>query len=345
MNEDQVRKIVQDEMQKAQYNVSNVPFHVHNQIDSPNIPAISVTDFVSLPSNNTSNDTAGVPDPYAGVISDDNISPFEDAFPNVVYPTTVIGGFSPGDYSNFNGGDAPLGTLIGFYNANTLGTVSQLWIALEETHTTELNFTGSVSSGATSATLDVIWIWQDGDYIVKFSNGNTRTVTFSNGATTATWTGGLTSNATAIFNVTIFTQWFEIGGGGGGGSPGGINNSIQFNNSGSFDGTGGIVYSSNIAGTFGPGFQQTNADPITIYGDTGVFIGTAGGTISINTTDDLFLNDNILLTTATSGFIYIPTMAGTPTGTPTEGGAMVFNTTANKLHIYNGSAWKSVTLT
>lgn len=46
-----------------------------------------------------------------------------------------------------------------------------------------------------------------------------------------------------------------------------------------------------------------------------------------------------LATNATNGFLYIPTCAGTPTGVPsayTGKVAMVFDTTNNKLYIYNG---------
>ena len=47
-----------------------------------------------------------------------------------------------------------------------------------------------------------------------------------------------------------------------------------------------------------------------------------------------------LATNATDGFLYIPTCAGTPTGVPTaQTGtvAMIFDTTNNKLYIYDGS--------
>lgn len=50
-------------------------------------------------------------------------------------------------------------------------------------------------------------------------------------------------------------------------------------------------------------------------------------------------NTSALSTTATDGFLYIPTCAGTPTGVPTaQTGtvAMVFDTTNNKLYIYDG---------
>lgn len=50
-----------------------------------------------------------------------------------------------------------------------------------------------------------------------------------------------------------------------------------------------------------------------------------------------------LATTATNGFLYVPTCAGTPTGTPTTVTGMapiVVNTTNNKLYFYSGGAWR-----
>ena len=50
-----------------------------------------------------------------------------------------------------------------------------------------------------------------------------------------------------------------------------------------------------------------------------------------------------LATTATNGFLYVPTCAGVPTGVPTSytGTApIVVNTTNNKLYFYSGGAWR-----
>jgi hypothetical protein len=50
-----------------------------------------------------------------------------------------------------------------------------------------------------------------------------------------------------------------------------------------------------------------------------------------------------LATTATDGFLYVPTCAGTPTGTPTAITGMapiVVNTTNNKLYFYSGGSWR-----
>lgn len=73
----------------------------------------------------------------------------------------------------------------------------------------------------------------------------------------------------------------------------------------------------------------SNAERMRIDSNGNVEIGTAA-----------------LATTATNGFLYIPSCAGTPTGTPTAKTGrvpLVYDTTNNKLYAYNG-AWKSVTL-
>lgn len=65
---------------------------------------------------------------------------------------------------------------------------------------------------------------------------------------------------------------------------------------------------------------------------------TSGGSVIINTA--------AIATNATDGFLYIPSCAGTPTGTPTTFTgrlALVYDSTNNKFYVYNG-AWKGVTL-
>lgn len=60
----------------------------------------------------------------------------------------------------------------------------------------------------------------------------------------------------------------------------------------------------------------------------------------------LVVGNAALATTATDGFLYVPTFAGTPTGVPTTRtgtAALGYDTTNNKLAVYN-SGWKQVTL-
>ena len=55
-------------------------------------------------------------------------------------------------------------------------------------------------------------------------------------------------------------------------------------------------------------------------------------------------NSAAIATNATDGFLYFPTCAGTPTGAPTANtgsAAMVYDTTANKIWVYNGS-WRGI---
>jgi hypothetical protein len=57
------------------------------------------------------------------------------------------------------------------------------------------------------------------------------------------------------------------------------------------------------------------------------------------------VGNDALSTSATDGFLYIPTCAGTPTGAPTTQtgtAALVYDTTNNKLYVYDGS-WIDVT--
>ena len=54
----------------------------------------------------------------------------------------------------------------------------------------------------------------------------------------------------------------------------------------------------------------------------------------------------LIATNATEGFFYIPTCAGTPTGTPANTPTgfvpMVCDSTNNRLYIYSGGAWVKV---
>lgn len=68
-----------------------------------------------------------------------------------------------------------------------------------------------------------------------------------------------------------------------------------------------------------------------------------GGSIVITPQGNVRVGTASLATNATNGFIYIPTCAGTPTGTPsaqTGFAPMVVDSTNNKLYVYVGGAWQ-----
>jgi hypothetical protein len=94
----------------------------------------------------------------------------------------------------------------------------------------------------------------------------------------------------------------------------------------------------NGAGTSGVSIQTDNASPASMTLSTG-----GSERMRIDASGNVRIGTAALATTATDGFLYIPTCAGTPTGTPTAitGLApLVINTTNNKLYFYSGGAWR-----
>jgi hypothetical protein len=81
---------------------------------------------------------------------------------------------------------------------------------------------------------------------------------------------------------------------------------------------------------------------------SGLVVSGGGNTDSlvVDTSGNVQVGNGALGTTATNGFLYIPTCAGAPTGTPTAKTGlvpMVYDTTDHKFWIYNG-AWKGTVL-
>ncbi len=64
--------------------------------------------------------------------------------------------------------------------------------------------------------------------------------------------------------------------------------------------------------------------------------------------DRLGASDGVALpTTATDGFLYVPSMPGTPTGTPVTKGSLlplVIDSTNNRLLFYSSGHWRAVGL-
>lgn len=119
------------------------------------------------------------------------------------------------------------------------------------------------------------------------------------------------------------------------------------------------IYASGTAANYFAGNVEfaagTAASPaLARFGDnnTGIFFPSAdtiafseGGveTMRLDSSGNVRVGTAALATTATNGFLYIPTCAGTPTGTPTTitGLApLVVDSTNNKLYFYSGGAWR-----
>ncbi len=113
--------------------------------------------------------------------------------------------------------------------------------------------------------------------------------------------------------------------------------------------------STNTNGGAGPVYITGGDDGVDgggavyINGGQGYYKTSVVGAVRINSASNgsnygtTFIGGTIG-TSATSGFVYIPKCAGTPTSSLASAGAMLFDTTASKLWIFNG-VWKSVILT
>lgn len=130
--------------------------------------------------------------------------------------------------------------------------------------------------------------------------------------------------------------------------------------------TAGFLYIGTCAGTptgtpatvtgFLPLVIDTTNDLLYVYtGDSwDTFAPATGSTeyqatlesITEDSDDNVTVGAGAVATTATDGFLYVPTCAGTPTGTPTAKTGfcpIVVDSTNHELYFYSGGAWVSTT--
>ena len=119
----------------------------------------------------------------------------------------------------------------------------------------------------------------------------------------------------------------------------------------------GLFESLRSAKDYGLRMGSSPSSPweVTVAGDgsTGLAIATGGTTAGGTQAAGFDAYQNVVLglpspaTNATAGFLYIPKMAGAPTGVPTVKigfSPIVYDATDGKLCLYNGAAWKCATL-
>lgn len=143
MATDIATKIVTQKLQEAQYTVARIPDHHHNGTDSSVLEPTSNSAFSPLPSTFTGQaSTAGVVNSsllgnqVVGQGSQtvgygNSVTGTNQNSKGIFYtsPIPVIYGSGVGTDSQFNGGDAPQGTMIFFSNGTT---ISGLWVKLND---------------------------------------------------------------------------------------------------------------------------------------------------------------------------------------------------------------------
>ena len=77
---------------------------------------------------------------------------------------------------------------------------------------TQFALTASPAAGATTATLQSAWSTATQTSLTQFSDGTTKTITFTKGSTAVSWTGGLTQAVNAYLNTSINTTSIAVGG-------------------------------------------------------------------------------------------------------------------------------------
>lgn len=107
--------------------------------------------------------------------------------------------------------------------------------------------------------------------------------------------------------------------------------------------TQGLVIAAGVGSSYD--FLLANAD-----GDTLLRNPTGTKDLQVGPQGNVVLggNNGAIITSATDGFVYLPTMAGVPSGAPTVYtgySPVVIDTTNSKIYARIGGAWKSATLT
>ena len=220
----------------------------------------------------------------------------------------------------------------------TGGGLTPVEIRVGSTVGIRINTTANVGIGTTNpsnARLEVVAT--SGEvFRADAAAGALRIVADQNGVTTA---GNFISNSS---NNTLYVS--------------ATNNNVGIrcvpDSASALDVTGRATVRSATVTTKTLGFSIGSSGPTINYSDTDVTPGTFQFRMQAGATKAYFpyaggfvISDGgaALATTATDGFLYVPTCAGTPTGTPTTqaGSApIVIDTTNNKLYFYSGAAWR-----
>jgi hypothetical protein len=211
-------------------------------------------------------------------------------------------------------------------------------------------FAGALYSASGSVTLPAFsfdgdantGMYQIAGDTLGFSTGGTLALTIGP-SQAATFAGALTSGVLNVNSVaTALNTAFDSTATGGAYVSWSESTTVR-----GYVGGGAQIFTAAAANSFGMRAQGnlylgSNGDNIALTIDASqnsTFAGIVfmdGGAVA---------GSSVLATTATDGFLYIPTCAGAPTGTPTSQTGtvpMVYDTTNKVLYIYAGGAWVAV---
>jgi hypothetical protein len=112
---------------------------------------------------------------------------------------------------------------------------------------------------------------------------------------------------------------------------------------------GGTYRQNDATNSFGFEMQTGTGTSrlVTISGGSAFAIQTGNNSVDYLNLDGLgsvTIGSNVVATSATDGFLYVPTCAGVPTGTPTAKtgyAPIVVDTTNNRWYFYSGGAWRN----
>jgi len=225
-------------------------------------------------------------------------------------------------------------------NTGTLHTILRCGTGTSGAYTSFIAFQDA-SAATTFMSMDEssssIWTY------VPFApkGGNPFTVQASSGNTNVLFTTGGTASASTVVTIAAIgasgTAELILNGNNGSGA----NGEILFQTNGTTQwelaGTPPYLYIKDIV---------NNRSALYMYPGSTAAASNFQVNSKLQSLSSLIVGSAALTTTATDGFLYLPTCAGVPTGTPTAQtgtSAAVYDTTDNKLYVYNGG-WKSAAL-
>ncbi len=190
MTPQQVDARIQAFMASGQFNLNRIPYHVHNGKDSPFIylPTMQYSGYIQ--GDGTLSRTRPYPSGWSGSRTGNGAYLITHSINSTFYTVDA-------SMVATSGNPRPMIPVISSQGATSFALV---WFAPGL-----LTATGAISG--TSTTLSANWQDATGSYLAAFSDGETKTVSLTNGATTCTWTGSLANTCDPSFSVSLDTTF------------------------------------------------------------------------------------------------------------------------------------------